>query len=34
MGFARGTLLTFINSGSLSLSGSYNLDLATFRSPS
>ena len=30
----RRTLLTSIDTGSLSLSGSYNLDVATFQSPS
>ena len=34
MNFIRRTLQTFINSGFLSLSGSYNLDLAIFQLPS
>ena len=34
MNFIRRTLQTFNDSGFMSLSGSYNLDLAIFRLPS
>ena len=34
MNFERRTLLTFIDSGCLSLSGSYKLDVATSQLPS